>query len=195
MGFRTFAEYREDRVIKQIAEGILNGTVSLESFAKCLAACKKNDEVDLYNELVSGLANVAGAGLGAMGRGIGSMASAAGRGIAAGAGMAGRAIGAGANAVGNVANQAWQGAQQAGQAIGNTYQQGEQGRKINQAIQSVQQLQANLQQMGLNNQEANQLLQRLVQTLQRGSQRLSQDSSLRFGASGGIWKRPQQATA
>lgn len=175
---RTFAQYQEKRTVDQFVEGLLDGSLTFEDFQLSLTIKEGCEESQIYNELLSGMANLAGAGLGAIGRGIGNVAGAVGR---------------GASAVGNVANQAWQGAKQAGQSVNNVYQQGENLSNLKKAMGYIQSLQQSLTKMGLNNREVSQLLQRLMHTLQQGQQRVSQNNSLRFGQPG-VWKKNQAPT-
>lgn len=158
---KSFNEYREERFNQELVETIHQAGINTDDIIDyILTICENKDlsEEQLFNELIGGLSNLAGAGLGAVGRGIGNVANQAWQGAKQVGSAVGGAVQQGANAVGGAM-------QQAGQGIANTYMQGENQRGLQKLQSQIQTVKQTLAQMGFKSQQANDFLDKLVRTV------------------------------
>lgn len=177
---KSFSEYKEYRLTQDLAESLISANIDIDQFCDMVMEITSQFDPEstlIINELIGGLGKIAGG----IGRGLWQGAKAVG------------------GAIGNVANKGLQAAGQGVQAMGNLYQQGEQEREINKIIQSVQQLQQRLLNMGFKSPQVAQLFEQLTKTLKLGLDQLAKNNSLRFGnnrqgqfSQGSLWNNVNQ---
>jgi len=200
---RTLSEYRENRENEELAALVVEAGLDPIEFCGYIleVAANCSGEEELYNELWGGLRQLGGAtagvGMGALGTGasaLGQGIASAGRGAMNMAGRAAGAIGRGAQAVGSAvgsgAQAVGQKMQQAGQWAADQYQSGEMITRMQQATKQIEDLRANLQQMGFaSSQNVQRAFDMIKRELQTGIGRVESDRSMRFGPGSQVFGR------
>ena len=175
----TFSEYKDFRENQQLAEFFMENEVELQAVIDQLLESQESEsQEELLNELIGGLQGLAGAGWGA----------------------AKNAAGAAKNAMGNMASQAWQGAQTGVkngiQAIGDAsrgadqaYRHGENKYQLQKLSGQINTIKQTLDTLGFNQPQVNKFLDTLVAHVQQAHANVSQNPALRFGQKG-VWTKP-----
>ena len=182
----TFNDFAANRVL---AETLIASNYDAGQVIDLIidSASNTDDEQEILNELIGGLANLAGAGLKGIGNAVGSGMNAVGAGLKTGVNMPGGAMKnagnmamTGAKAVGNAVGQA-------GQTVNNIYQQGEQGKQLNNVMGQLNSARQTMQKMGFQSPQVNKMFDMIGSVLQQANSNVGSNSAARTNQPG-FWQ-------